>query len=799
MSDPVAGFAQAARMLSDPDGADHWVFLVDDLHLLDAASTLLIRQLIDSGIVRLIGAIRADEPANDAATALLAGGTAFRIDLQSFTSLQVEDVLTAVLGGPVARQTVHELATASGGNALYLRELVAGALKSGSLIWQGEIWQLSEEWTAGTPRLMDLIDARLARAEPAARRALELLAVCEPVTLTDAEAAAGGLEALTALEEAGFVQVITDRRRTTVMLAHPLYGQALRARLRPTRRRQLLLAQVARTRAHGARRHDDPLHIAGWQLSATGTADTNLLIQAATIARHAHDYHQALILLDAVPEQDRTTATRFLHGEILVQMRSQQRAERILADADRGATREPDVLAVTLARALNIFEGRGLPEAMSMVDAAHERVTSDAGRQMLRHSRAALQIANGQPERALALLHDLSDDITTSPSPAVWLAAATFKTFALEMIGRSGEALTWAQHAYESHLKVDDHTLYAHPAIQLPGLARALAGHGRIAEARALAERGYGQGTPARIVIPRTWIALNMGRAETIAGHPVTARRWFAETIALARTRDNPTPLAVALTGLAACAALLGNADTAARILTKAPSTEHIDAVELRAVAAAWIAAAGGDLEQARTHLRSAAAAARSAAVATVEAELLTEEARLGGAAEVAGRLAELAEQSDSPLAAARAHLAAVLAAPNPDALLASAQELKTVGLDLLAAEAAATAATAYRRAGNERRATAAAQVAHAYASHCEGARTPMLVGTGKANLLTDRERDIALLATQSSAKAVANTLHLSVRTVERHLQNAYIKLGVTTRRELAAALSSNPHSPTGH
>jgi DNA-binding NarL/FixJ family response regulator len=55
---------------------------------------------------------------------------------------------------------------------------------------------------------------------------------------------------------------------------------------------------------------------------------------------------------------------------------------------------------------------------------------------------------------------------------------------------------------------------------------------------------------------------------------------------------------------------------------------------------------------------------------------------------------------------------------------------------------------------------------------------------------LTTRQLDIASLAVAGvTNKDIADRLGLSVRTVENHLQNAYVRLGVTTRAELAAVL----------
>jgi DNA-binding NarL/FixJ family response regulator len=55
---------------------------------------------------------------------------------------------------------------------------------------------------------------------------------------------------------------------------------------------------------------------------------------------------------------------------------------------------------------------------------------------------------------------------------------------------------------------------------------------------------------------------------------------------------------------------------------------------------------------------------------------------------------------------------------------------------------------------------------------------------------LTRREREIAVLAARGlTNKEIASTLVISVRTVDNHLSNAYAKLGITARGELALAL----------
>jgi DNA-binding NarL/FixJ family response regulator len=57
---------------------------------------------------------------------------------------------------------------------------------------------------------------------------------------------------------------------------------------------------------------------------------------------------------------------------------------------------------------------------------------------------------------------------------------------------------------------------------------------------------------------------------------------------------------------------------------------------------------------------------------------------------------------------------------------------------------------------------------------------------------LTKRELEVATLAARGlSSREIAETLVVSTRTVENHLQRAYEKLGVSGRTELAGALGT--------
>ncbi|MER7819156.1 LuxR C-terminal-related transcriptional regulator [Streptomyces sp. NPDC096153] len=795
LSDPVKGFAAVAGALAGPRRDRRWAILVDDMHLLDAASAVLLRQLLDSRLVRLIGTVRTGEPVGDAVEGLTGGDGTHRIDLAAFSVRQTEQVLQAALRGPVGRRALHELHTACGGNALYLRELVLGALASGTLVSEGEIWELAKGAMSATPKLSELIGRRLAAADPGARLVLELLALCEPLSLADAQAASS-LETITRLEAAGLVRVASSRRRTTVALAHPLYGEVLQAGLPTLRRRELLLTQASRTQAHGARRREDALHLATWQLAATGTADPALLSQASILARHAHDYQTVVTLLQALPEDHRTYASCLLHGDALSQLGYWEQADDLLVQAQTHALKEDEQVAAALVRTWNLFWSSARTEhALQANESVLRKITGQAGRHLLLLNEASLRTVSGQPDQGLALLEDLENEAKDAPDINVWAVAAMCKTAGLAFLGRIDEAVAWGEHVYDTHAQIDKQEAGLHPAGQLNPVMVALADAGQLSTAREIAEKTLADLMSADV--PQTWVMTVhlRGRTEWLAGDAAAARRWHAEAIAQARAQNLIRPLFIAWAGLAAAAAVLGDLDAAEAALAemRAYPPMGIFAGE-EDLGQAWLHAARGDLARARTVLTDAAGRARETGHVTSEMLLLTDIARLGGAKEVADRLADLAQVCDGAFASARAHLAAALATNEAHQLQDAASELEAIGAYLLAAEAATTAAAAWQQAGNTRRATAATNQAQACAAHCPGARTPLLVTAEAVSPLTKREREIALLAAAgTSSKDIAQALHLSVRTVDNHLQRAYVKLGVSSRRELTETFGTAP------
>ena len=320
----------------------------------------------------------------------------------------------------------------------------------------------------------------------------------------------------------------------------------------------------------------------------------------------------------------------------------------------------------------------------------------------------------------------------------------------------------------------------------------ALAECGRLEEATALAATVY-EATP--VTAPPDalmWLAHARGRCALMRGQPATARRWFAEARVRSEENHHAGPRRIILSALATAAAVLADADGAAAAVEE---LEQIPPLAFQRpeqeFGPAWARVVEGDLSGARRVLRAAADLAASTGYRTSEAALLHDVARLGEPASVVDRLAELATDCEGELVGTYAAHAVAVARHQADALADTADRFVELGAVLLAAEAAAEAAQAYQRAGDRRAAAALGVRSAGLAATCEGARTPALTVPVTVVPLTGRERDIATLAARGEpSKAIAERLFLSVRTVDNHLQNVYSKLGIGSRRELAAALA---------
>jgi DNA-binding CsgD family transcriptional regulator len=769
---------------------DPFVLFADDLHLLDCTSLTLLTQLVGAGAVFLVGTVRTGEPIHEALSALWRGDRALRVDLTELTAAGVEELLSAVLGGPVEARTGADVFAVGRGNPLFVRELILGAVHGGRLIPEHGVWRLTGPLVS-TPPLAELVETHLGAVEPAERSILELIAVVGPVGLAEL-AEIVSMDLLERLERNGLVNVVADGRRHEVILAHPLYAEVLRGQLPLLTRRRLLLEHADRVKRSGARRPGDLLRVATWQLDAVGTADPELLMAATRLARYGHDFTSVRRLATAALAQQHIVECQLLLGEALYELGQFAEAEVVLSEAQAAATDEDDLVAIVATRVRNLTWGLLDPDqALRVSHTARSTIRSRDGTHELLSIEARVQVYSGRPADAMNALAPLMD----ATAPRTVVLAAVPHAMALVQLGQCERGAAVARQGYLDHARLGEALAMIHPSTHLVIEVHALAEAGRLTEAVERASAGRALAARDRSTIGQIWFAYHLGRCALLAGRPTTACRWFAEAVALCRDNDYLWPCRLVLAGLATAGAMRGDAGSAQRALTEADDLGDIGYLRYEQdLGRAWAAAAGGDVTTARRLLRAAADEASARSCHASEAWLLHDLARLGDPRGVQDRLADLAARGEGQLVIAYAAHASALAADDPGGLCAAADQFEQLGAQLYAAEAAFSAGRAYRRRGQLRDATNADRRAATLASGCEDAKTPGLRNPATTAPLTRRESEVATLAaTGATSKQIALTLHLSARTVDNHLQSAFAKLGVTRRTDLAAALASAP------
>ena len=776
----------ARRALAGTAGTGPAVLVVDDAHRLDTASLALVDRLLLDRSAFGIATVVTGEVTPEVVTRWWRDERLVRVDLADLDPIGVDTLLHVVLEGALDADASAQLWRACRGNVLALRELVLGALGRGVLVRDDGVWRLTGSLGA-TPRLRELVEARIGRLDQTARGALELLSLCQPVGLGQLEARFG-LATLESLEAGGLITVSIDGRRTAVRLAHPIHGEVLRAGLPLLAVRSALLAQAEAIEAWGSRRREDPMRVATWRLEATGRADPELLLRAARLARFSRDHRQAVHLARAALAGRHSGAAGLVLGESLYDLSVYDEAESVLAEAMERASTEEELVRIATVRRRNLFWGcRRDDDALAVARGVASRVRSPVARDEIVTGEAEVLAYGGRPVEALVLL----DGVDTE-NPRVGVLSAIGRAAALATTGQTDQAIAVSRRGYEAHLALGDELAIAPAGTHVVNRTWALVEAGRLAEAEQLGRTWLDLAARVRMPLGVTWFALHLARCALAQGRPETARQFAQRAHANAHAWRFQGLLPMATAVLAVAPALLGQATDSARW------AEQIDArrsgygflePEL-SLGRAWALVAGGQVQKARTMLVAAADQAEHTHHVPVAAWLLHDAIRLGGGQAEAARLTALMSQTDSRFVAARAAHGQALVNDDPAGLAAAVDEFEAIGAILLAAEAATAAAQAWKRRQQQRPAAALLLRAGHLSEYCEGAVTPGLQRSSGIVPLTAREWDVARLAAAGhSSRTIAERLFLSVRTVDNHLGHVYEKLGVNGRSALADVL----------
>jgi DNA-binding CsgD family transcriptional regulator len=782
-----------ARSLTAGEGPV--VIAVDDAHLLDEGSAALLLHLVTGGSGRVVATVRSAEPCPDAVVALWKEGLADLIELAPLTETDTLELAARVLGGLLAGTTRTKLWALTGGAPLYLREVLRAALDQGVLTGSATGWRWDGDLDSSA-RLRQLTNDNLGRAEPDERRALELVAIGEPLPLEVIQEL-GLLRALERAQRKGLVSVGTGDDRATVRMAHPLYGELMRADV-PSLATRGHLASLADAALRVGLQERDPLRVASWWLesgaAATASAASDLLPDVYLAAAHRAlaltDWALAERLGRAAEAAGAGAQAALVRAAALVQLGGWGEADAALAGLSTGSLDGPLVAEYTRFRARNLILVEGDQAAgHDLLIGAAARLRGPARARVLVEAAYTAAFAC-DPADALRLAGEALD--AAGPGIALRAQALAVAALAWTLDGHSTLALQATQAAVPHVAAVVAHDRFPGNAVivLLPARCLSLALQGRLDEAAAAADAALSAGAGDDPDGSFRWVALSVrGRIALLQGRPALARQCALEALEAAGSGPaSQWQAAIALAG-AAQQGSTENRQPCADGVGAGPQVP-LYALELT-VACGWDAAARGELVTARSTIAGAAAEAARHGVRLFELFALLDLTRLGAGALAAPRLAALRSVVEGSLALAAADYAQAAATNDGDGLDEVSVRFEAMGALLVAAEAAAAASIAHSDAGRPPQHNRSRARSLQLAARCEGSRTPGLRLHDVDPLLaalTRREREVLQLAAQGlSNREIAARLYVSMRTVNAHLNHVYRKLGVDDRSELAA------------
>ncbi|MCV7101583.1 helix-turn-helix transcriptional regulator [Mycobacterium palustre] len=782
---PLAMARQVLKALRGGAGSAPLLVVIDDAHLLDDLSALVVHQLVAQDVAMVIATARTGQAAPDAVSTLWKDGVLRRLELQPLSRPESEELLHSVLG-TLSPECAERMWKLTRGNVLYLRHLVEQERAAARLVCQDGQWR----WQPGSsvsPTLVELVELHVGAVPEEVRDVIDLVAVAEPLDRS-CLASLVSPQSVEAAEERGLIRVSSSA--DTVYVGHPLYGEARLNQCGPLRLRRLR-GEIATAMAHIEQSSRvDPLRLGLLWLESDLPPNPEVLSRAANTARSRLDLALAERFARAAVEAKAGPQTKLLLAYVLFMREQGTETEQVLDTIDDHHLPASGFINPAILRAANSLWVLRRPErAWEVIDGALAR-SETAHNEHLRTFRAVQLVLGGRPAEAVEAMAGVDDGRLDPFGRILGLCA---QTIALGDLGRPKQA---AERAAAGYAVVGQSP---QDSYQGTGLAEfhawALLAAGYIEEAVAVAEARHRlcAELPGMVASMATAV---VGMTALGKGDLATALRCLGSAGASIGSYGEISGIFYRFKILYVEAlARGGQIDAAVAALdatreSRHPAYAYVESGYL--LASAWVAAVRGRVGEARQIAARAAEFARSHGQLAREVMCLQTAAQFGDTAvAVADRLAELAQQVEGPRAAVAARYARALADSDPTGLEAASRDFEAMGDMLAGADAAAQAAASYRQAGLRGSALSASARARQLAALCAGATSPALAAAKVTLPLTGREREIALLVVQGlSNREIAEAMSLSVRTVEGHIYRASVKAGVATRAELASVIT---------
>ncbi len=773
-SEPFALARRVIEALTDGAQPDRLVVLVDDAHLLDELSALVVHQLVQSQAAGVILTIRTGEQAPAAVTALWKDGLLRRRELEPLSRNIIDDLLTAAFGTAPDRQCADKLWHLTQGNVLFLRQLVEQEYRAGRMVdQQGAVRWLGDTAISGS--LAELVDSQIGAITGDVRDVVDLVAVSEPIDwhclrlITDQDA----------IEEAEQRELI----RTSggdVYIGHPLYAEVRLNRCGASRLRRLR-GKVATAMKDGGGTAKVVKRGLLW-LESDLPPEPEVLLSAATAASSLLDFETAERLFRAAAATGIGAQARIPLAYSLFMMEKGDLALEVLEGVEVDEATESAFINDVVMRASNLLWGMRSPErSWRLIDDAL-KASRGARRQQLLVFRANQLALAARPGEVLATMADVSyQDIDRYGATMAY----SVESMAYGELGQADQAVAMAIEADQALAQSEQGKFLRQTLTEFHTFA--LIAAGRTGEAIAVAERNCRahRDEPADV---RAVAAEILGMVMLAAGDLGAALRHLPEDV-MANSFHVANSFHRFHLLRAQALARAGDGDAAERALHKAEEHRHpayVYVTSTQLLAEAWLAAVRSRATEARRLAREAAEFAREHDQLAREVWCLQTAVQFDDT-DAAARLAELTALVQGPRAAVAARYAAAVSADDAGELDWASAEFETMGDLLAAADAAGQAATSHRRAGRAGSAMTAAARAHRLATVCGSATSPAIRAASFVPPFSNREREIAVLVAQGlSNREIAEAVSLSVRTVESHIYRASTKAGVSGRSALA-------------
>ena len=367
---------RARRAIGELAGADRLILMVDDVERIDRLSSALLASLIESGTIFALMTQRLDDGAAPAFDHLVRSGRIEHLHLELLPTDQLTALLSRVLGGPLEPDTSTALVRAASGSPGLLRQLVDASIGSGALTMRRGMWVISGI-VSSPPDLAAAIEGRLAILSDAERDALELIAIAGDLDLDIAFALIDD-ELLDRLELAGMIAVRQVGPSARIRVSHPMFGEILRERLTPLRKRrhrtQLAEAIAASETAAPA----DVLRLVQLRVDTDGEIEDELLLRSVVLALVEGDYRLALRLGRRIVAPSMRQRTAHLRGEALYMLGRFEESAQVLRSIDLDEL--DDVAAADVVRRLATYRFFGVWQpgrAIAELRAARDRFHGD--------------------------------------------------------------------------------------------------------------------------------------------------------------------------------------------------------------------------------------------------------------------------------------------------------------------------------------------------------------------------------------------------------------------------------------